>query len=88
MHYWCEDRCPDLSQKQAQEKLGYKYKHHICVRVGWKSVSLIVRSLTQGSYFNPWEEKGVHRNEHPIGNIPHLLHIRKIHGTEKRKEKE
>lgn len=67
IHYYCEDRRPGKTPEQCQTAPGgYKYKHVHSVRVAWKKVSWITRSLTKGVYFNPMEEKEVHGNNHPV----------------------
>lgn len=65
IHYWCEDRRPDLTREQAQTALGYKYKHSFTLRIGFKSVTWIVWSLAKGFYSNPWEPREAHDNELP-----------------------
>lgn len=43
-----EDRKPDLTQKEAQKSLGYKFKTKIRVRLLWLEYSFILRSIKLG----------------------------------------
>ena len=49
--YILEDRRPDLHWKEANNQLGYKYKHVIYIRFLWYKVGIVINSIYTGGFF-------------------------------------